>query len=314
MRILVVGAGAVGGYFGGRLLEASRDVTFLVRPRRAAQLRETGLVIQSRFGDATIQSPSTLLAEKLREPFDVVLLSCKAYDLDDAIASFAPAVGAGTAVLPLLNGMRHLDVLDDKLGAGHVLGGQCLISARLDDAGRVVHLNDLHHISFGERSGRRTERVDRIVAALTGARFEVEATEAILLEMWEKWVILAALAGVNCLMRATLGDIIAAGGADLPLAFLEEGRAIAIAAGYPPRPAFLETARARLTTQTPLAASMLGDLERGGRTEADHVLGDLLRRRASTPPPDQSLLRLAHTALKAQEARAARASAAAALR
>jgi len=306
MRILVVGAGAVGGYFGGRLLQAGRDVSFLVRQRRASQLRKTGLVIQSRFGDATVPSPPTLLAEQIREPFDVVLLSCKAYDLDEAIAALAPAVGETTAVLPVLNGMRHLEALDDEFGPGHVLGGQCLISARLDDAGRILHLNDLHHISYGERTGQHTARIDRIAAALDGAGFEVQATDTIMLEMWEKWVILAALAGVNCLMRATLGDIIAAGGADLPLALLEEGRAIAAAAGYPPRPAFLDTARARLTARSPLAASMLGDLERGGRTEADHVLGDLLRRRQAAPQPDHSLLRLAYTALKAQEARAAR--------
>ncbi|HEX8924322.1 MAG TPA: 2-dehydropantoate 2-reductase N-terminal domain-containing protein, partial [Terriglobales bacterium] len=103
MRTLVVGAGAIGGYFGGRLLELGRDVTFLVRPRRAAELARNGLVIRSRYGDVTFAKPKTVLAENLREPYDLILLSCKAYDLQNAIASFTPAVGANTAILPLLN-------------------------------------------------------------------------------------------------------------------------------------------------------------------------------------------------------------------
>src|SRR5262245_17021111 len=107
MRFLVVGAGATGGYFGGRLLETGRDVTFLVRPARAERLAQTGLSITSPAGNATLPSPPTVLAADLKKPFDVVVLSCKAYDLEQAIESFAPAVGPQTAIIPLLNGMRH---------------------------------------------------------------------------------------------------------------------------------------------------------------------------------------------------------------
>jgi 2-dehydropantoate 2-reductase len=142
MRVLVVGAGAIGGYFGGRLLQAGRDVTFLVRPRRAAQLAQTGPVIRSMLGDVDLPAPPTVTADTLREPFDIVLLSCKAYDLDDAMTSFAPAVGPETAILPLLNGMRHPDALEARFGGDHVLGGQCLISAALDPDGRILHLNE----------------------------------------------------------------------------------------------------------------------------------------------------------------------------
>ena len=112
MKILVVGAGAVGGYFGGRLLEVGREVTFLVRPRRAAQLAKSGLVIKSPAGDVTVSAPKTVAAAALNQAFDLVLLSCKAYDLEGAIAAFAPAIGPGTLILPLLNGLRHLDRLD----------------------------------------------------------------------------------------------------------------------------------------------------------------------------------------------------------
>jgi 2-dehydropantoate 2-reductase len=220
MRFLVVGAGATGGYFGGRLLEAGRDVTFLVRQGRAAQLAASGLTIESPAGDVSLPPPPAALATDLRSPFDVVLLSCKAYDLDAAIESVAPAVGPGTAVVPLLNGMRHLDTLDARFGPARVLGGSCFISARLDDAGRVVHVSDIHRLVFGERAGGSSRRVEAIAAAMAGAKFESAASEQIALEMWEKWVSLASLAGITCLTRSAVGDIVAAGGADLAAALL----------------------------------------------------------------------------------------------
>jgi 2-dehydropantoate 2-reductase len=307
MRFLVVGAGATGGYFGGRLLEAGRAVTFLVRSARAAQLAAGGLAITSRAGDAFLANPPTVLAADLRDPFDVVILSCKAYDLDAAIEAVAPAVGPDTAVLPLLNGLRHLDALDARFGPARVLGGTCFISARLDAAGHVAHVSDVHGLTFGERTGGRSERVDAIAAAMTGAKFVATASENILLDLWEKWVFLAALAGITCLTRAAVGDIVAAGGADLATALLDECRAIAEAAGYPPRPESLRVALERLThPRSPVTASMLGDVERRGRTEADHILGDLLRRRGGETTGDRSLLRLAYVAVRAAEARATR--------
>ncbi|HEV8059044.1 MAG TPA: 2-dehydropantoate 2-reductase [Gemmataceae bacterium] len=306
MRILVIGAGATGGYFGGRLLAAGRDITFLVRPERAARLAKNGLTIESRLGNVTLPSPPTVVAGELRKPFDVVLLSCKAYDLETAIGDFAPAVGSDTVVVPLLNGMRHLDVLDQRLGASHVLGGQCLISARLDGKGRILHLTDAQRISLGERAGGLSPRVEAVAAAMAGAGFESRASDKIVLDMWEKWVFLATLAGMTCLMRASVGDIVAAGGSDLASALLEECRSIAVAAGWPPRPEFMKAASERLLDPTStMTASMLADVERGGRTEADHILGDLLRRRGQLSGVDQSLLRIAFTSIKAHEARQA---------
>lgn len=310
MRFLVVGAGATGGYFGGRLLEAGRDVTFLVRPARARQLA-AGLVITSPAGDVTIPSPPTVLAADLRAPFDVVILSCKAYDLDGAMDAVAPAVGPHTAVLPLLNGMRHLDALEARFGPDRVLGGSCFVSARVDDAGRIAHVSDPHRLVFGERAGGRSDRVDAIAAGMAGARFEAAASADVAQEMWEKWVFLAALAGMTCLTRSAVGDVVTAGGADLMLALLDECRGVAAAAGHPPRPDPWAAAVRRLThPESGVTASMLGDLEGRGRTEADHILGDLLRRRGGPADGDRSLLRVAYTAVKAAEARAARESAA----
>ena len=308
MRILVVGAGAIGGYFGGRLLEAGRDVTFLVRPRRAAQLVKTGLVITSRFGNVHLPAPSTVTADALREPFDLILLSCKSYDLESAADSFAPAVGSNTAILPLLNGMRHMDYLAERFGESHLLGGQCQISTTLDAEGRVLHLNDLHFLSFGEPDGAMSQRAQAVAAAFAGAGFESKLSNAILQEMWEKWVLIAAVAGITCLMRATVGDIVAAGEVNLSTALLDECTAIAAAHDFAPGAPFLERARTMISTRgSTFAASMLRDIERGAPIEADHIIGDLLRRGGGSSH-DHPVLRIAYGHLKAYEARRTRES------
>jgi 2-dehydropantoate 2-reductase len=303
MRTLVVGAGAIGGYFGGRLLEAGRNVTFLVRARRAAELATDGLRIRSSLGDVNISAPPAILADDLAkkaQAFDLILLSLKAYDLAGAMASFAPAVGPGAAILPLLNGMRHLEMLDERFGRDRVLGGQCVIAATLNDKHEIVHLNEAHSLSFGERDGSMSERVKAIGELMSGARFDARASGTILLDMWEKWMFLATLAGSTCLMRAAIGDIAAAaGGADLVLRLLDECRGIAAAEGYAPREAFLDRIRPTLTAAgSPFTASMLRDIENGAPIEADHVIGDLMRRGT-----DLSLLPIVYTHLKAYEAR-----------
>jgi len=303
MRILVVGAGAIGGYFGGRLRQAGRDATFLVRPRRAAQLATAGLIIKSPLGDVDLPAPATVTAESLRERFDLILLSCKAYDLAAAADSFAPAVGANTAILPLLNGMAHIDVLSKRFGAGAVLGGQCVISVTLDADGRVLHLNDTHLLSFGELNGAKSPRAVAIAAAMAGARFESRLSTAILQEMWEKWVLIATMAGITCLMRAAVGDIVAAGGGDLALALLDECAAIAAAYGFAPRQDIALRNRAMLTAPgSTFAASMLRDIERGASIEGDHIVGDLVRR-GEAKGIDLPLLRIAYAHLKSYEAR-----------
>lgn len=305
MRILVVGAGAIGGYFGARLLQAGRDVTFLVRPRRAALLAERGLRIMSPHGDVRVEDPPTVLSTQITAPYDVVLLSCKAYDLDGAMDSFAPAMGPGTVVIPMLNGMQHLDKLDARFGAERVMGGRCMISSTLDEQGTILHLSAFHILSFGERPSGNTERARAVAAVLENAGFDVQRSEAIMQDMWEKWLFLATLASSTCLMRATIGDILAAPrGRETIAALLDECAAIAAANGYPARAPALEQARATLfAAGSPLMASMLRDVERGAAIESDQIVGDLLARRGQTPAPT---LELALTSLKAYEARRAR--------
>ena len=313
MRILVVGAGAVGGYFGGRLLEAGRDVTFLVRTRRAGELAEHGLTIRSPLGDFHRPSPPVVSPEALAGPFDLVLLSCKAYDLDGAMESFARAVGDGTTILPLLNGMRHLDALADRFGAKPLLGGQCVISATLGNDGAIVHLNELHALSFGELNGSRSRRTEMIGSALVGAAgFEARLSDEIRQEMWEKWVFIATAAGITCLMRAAVGDYRRRRrlrprrpGSSTECA-RNRGRARLSAA----RGGARAGARRSLTAAgSPLKASMLRDIEGGKPVEADQILGDLLRRSAN--PDDRSLLRIAFLNVKAYEIERLRRAAAA---
>jgi 2-dehydropantoate 2-reductase len=301
MRILVVGAGAIGGYFGGRMLQAGSDITFLVRPRRAAELADAGLVIKSPNGDVTLKSPPAVQADKLSEKFDVVLLSCKAFDLEDAIKSFAAAVGPQTAIVPLLNGMLHLDVLDRK-GGERVLGGLCAIAVTLNEKREVVQLQPMQSLNFGERDGKLSERVRAIADVMAGGNFGAAASEHIIQEMWEKWVFLASLAASTCLMRTSVGNILAVpGGRDFILGMLDECSAVATAQGHAPRAPFLERTRGMLTAEgSQMTASMFRDIKVGAPVEADHVIGDLVARgdAAKVPVPK---LRAAYIHLKAYE-------------
>ena len=302
MRVLVVGAGAIGGYFGGRMLQAGRDITFLVRPRRASELASAGLVIKSPNGDITLKNPPAVQADTIKERFDVVLLSCKAYDLDDAIKSFAPAVDEKTSIIPLLNGMIHLDVLDRKFGRERVLGGLCAIAVTLNERREVVQLQPLQSLTFGERDGQVSDRVRAIADIFKSGNFGAIPSEHVIQDMWEKWVFLASIAASTCLMRAPVGMILAApGGKDFLLGILDECKAVATAEGFPPRAPALERTVAMLTTEgSPLTASMFRDIQAGLPVEADHVIGDLISRGDSAKVPVPRL-RTAYTHLKAYE-------------
>jgi 2-dehydropantoate 2-reductase len=311
MRTLVVGAGATGGNYGARLVEAGADITFLVRPARAERLAADGLRIESPMGDLHIAKPQTTTAAALPQAgrFDLVLLSCKAYDLDGAIEDFAPAVGEGTAILPILNGMAHLDVLDARFGADKVLGGSCAIGSTLKPDGTILHMSPLCSLTYGERDGSRSARIAAVDALMHDGspKFQPRLSSDVHLEMWEKWVFLATLAGATTLMRAAVGDIVAApGGTAFIVALHEECAAIAGSAGFAPREKVFAGARAQLTTPgSAFTASMLRDIENGGRIEADHVIGDLIRRGREGDCPTANLERV-YTALKAYEARRAR--------
>ena len=279
MKILVVGAGAIGGFFGGRLLAAKRDVTFLVRPGRAAQLAKTGLVIKSKLGDVSLPSPPLVSAETLKGPYDVVLLACKAFDLEGAMTAFAPAVGPDTAILPLLNGLAHVEALAKRFSKQNVLGGQAALPLTLDPEGRILHLGEQLNISFGETDGTTSPRVAALAVEFAAAGIQAGQSTTIVQDMWEKWAFIATAGGITSLMRGTVGDIVAGGGAPFATALYDEIGRIAAANGHALRPSAAERAKPTLSAAgSPFNSSMARDVEGGHRVEADHVIGDLLKR------------------------------------
>jgi 2-dehydropantoate 2-reductase len=280
MRLLVVGAGSTGGYFGGRLLQAGRDVTFLVHAARAEALRKDGLQIVSPHGNATLK-PKLALASEIRVPFDVVLLGVKSYQLAAAIEDFSPAVGASTLIVPVLNGMRHMDRLAARFGRNAVGGCAAKVATILDAEGGIVQLTPVQDIAYGEMDGGRSSRIMAVDEFMRGASFEARLSANIALEMWEKWALLATLGGVTCLMRGSLGEIEASpGGAEFLTRFFEEVTAVIGAVGMRLEPAFLAQTRTLLAAAkgSSMTSSMYRDLAAQRPIEADQIVGDLLAR------------------------------------
>jgi 2-dehydropantoate 2-reductase len=265
-------------------------------------------VVRSRFGD--IERPvQTVLRDAIPGPFDVIVLTCKAYDLEDSMAAIAPAVGDGTKILPLLNGLAHMDTLDARFGADKVLGGVCHISATLTQEGEIRHLNPMQVLTIGDRSGAPSEAGTAIAAFLKDTPVKVVESETIVLNMWEKFVMLTSLAANTCLMRASVGDILeTAEGEAIILETVAECARVAEASGFAPREKVLAQAKAFQTEKgSAVAASMLRDIEKGGPTEGEHIVGDMAARAKALGVATPNL-RLALCHLQAYEARRARES------
>lgn len=305
MKILVLGAGAVGGYFGGRMAEAGADVTFLVRPQRAELLAKTGLRLKSRAGDLKL-AVKCIVESQAKPDYDVVMFTAKAYDLPGAIEAIAPAMTGSMRghVLPLLNGMSHLEALDARFGRERVLGGVAYIASTLAPDGEIQHLNDFQRIVFGPRAAAQKPVCDALSAALKEVKFDWKQLDNVEQAMWDKWVLLATLAGMTCLMRAPVGDIVATGaGEKLMLALLAENSSVAKAEGFATPDAVMANYRGMLTQKgSAFTASMLRDVETGGQAEGEHILGALLARaqKAGIATP---LLEVATTHLETYTAR-----------
>lgn len=302
MRILILGAGAVGGYFGARLVQAGADVTFLVRPTRAGVLARDGLVVRSPLGDV-VTPVKTVTADRLKPDFDIILLSCKAYDLKESIAAIHPAMAKQTAILPLLNGLAHIEALRQQFGVERVLGGVAQIAATLESSGAIRHLSPLCGIRFG-RLGETDVWTATLLEAFQRVNVDAVRSETIAQDMWDKFVFLATLAGATCLMRASIGVILETSyGEEYISQLLSECEKIAEAEGHRPAELDLVNYRAALSEHgSPITASMLRDIERGGPTEAEHVLGDLVSR-ADRHQLAAPMLRVAHAHLQSYERR-----------
>lgn len=305
MRILCLGAGAIGGYFGGRLIEAGVDVTFVVREQRQKSLAEQGLRLESSFGNFAAPVKAITQAE-ISGAFDVILLTCKAYDLPSAMDTIAPAVGSDTAILPLLNGVAHIDLLNARFGRGRVFGGVAKIAATLTPEGIIKHLNDWRYVTFGEQDGAMSPRVLALKAAFDKTSVVAAAVPNIMQIMWEKIVHLSTIAGMTCAMRASVGEIARTrDGAGLMTEFLERNAEIAGREGFPPSAKFMEEYRRLLSdTKSNYTASMLRDIERKGPIEADHIIGFMLNR-AHAHKIDPTLHRMVFVHLQSYEQRRA---------
>ena len=306
MKLLVLGAGGIGGYFGGRLAEAkSAEVTFLVRPKRREQIGRDGLVIESPHGNARFPV-KTVVAEELAPGYDAVLFTCKAYDLASAMDAIAPAMDGKTAVIPQLNGMAHLEALDQRFGKANVMGGVAQINVTLRKDGTIAHMDSLSRIVFGERDGKETARARALADAFAKTNVRWNLSPDIEQEMWEKVVFLSALAAATCLFRANVGEIMAApGGREAMERLIDANIQVATREGHAPRPQSIEFAKTRLMDQKGnWSASMMRDMEAGNPVEADHIVGWMLER-ARRHGIDDTVLSMAYTHLKAYEARRA---------
>jgi 2-dehydropantoate 2-reductase len=302
MRILILGAGGIGGYFGARLQSAGGDVTFLVRPNRADNLSANGLRVSSVFGDIALTPKVITSATKSDGIFDVIILSCKAYDLDAALDSISPALGPNTVVLPLLNGVAHLDALDARFGRERVLGGVAHISVTMAASGEIEHLNSSHRLIIGSRHTPSSKHVAALAELFAATSIDFTLSQNIEQNMWDKLIFITTLAGATCTMRACVGDILSTiSGEAFILGLLEECERVAVKNNRDPNPDQLLVYRNQLTDRSSnLMASMLRDIERSGPTEADHIIGDMVLR-ADASATNTPILKLAYSHLQAYE-------------
>ena len=303
MRTLVLGAGSVGGYFGGRLAQHGADVTFLVREGRRAELAANGLRIRSFFGDADIPV-KTAGQEEPGADYDTVVFACKAFDLDQAMDSIAPALTDGTTILPLLNGIAHLDILNRRFGRERVLGGTAKIAATVAADGVIQHLNDWNFLKFGEQNGGPSERTERLARAFPTDTVKAAAVDDILQEMWEKLVHLSTAAAMTCLMRGSVGEIArVAEAARMFQRLLDQAAEVAGHNGHRPSDVFMDTYRTLFADRASgYTTSMLRDIEAGKRTEAQHIVGHMVRE-ARLAGIDGSLFEVALANLEVYEQR-----------
>ncbi|MBU9831777.1 2-dehydropantoate 2-reductase [Rahnella rivi] len=279
MRILVVGAGATGGYFGARLAQAGQDVTFLLREKRALAVQRDGLTVHSPHGDFHFQ-PSVLQASQLTGPYDLILLTVKSFGLEAAIKDIAPVVGEDTMILPVLNGMKHIETLSQRFGEHALLGGLCKINATLDADGHIHQMTPMHQIYYGELSGEKTARIQRVDQAFKEAGFEAFLSETIMTDLWEKWLLLCSFGAITCTMHGNIGQVASApGGTEFATGIVNEALTTMKAFGYAERAAAVAKVKEAVTDKhSEQTSSMYRDMTQGNPVEADQIVGDLVER------------------------------------
>lgn len=277
MKILVLGAGAIGGYYGGRLDEKGEDVTFLVRPKRKAHLEKNGLTIHSVHGDYSFQ-PKLITADEEAAPFDVIMVATKAYHLENSLQDLKPLIGEKTVVLPLLNGVAHFDRLRKTFGADKVIGGLCFIETTLDQEGNIQQTSQIDRLVYGEFEQDNTERIQQIEKVFNGTKAEFILSHEIEQEIWQKYLFITCMSGVTTLMRAPIGPIRESDGGERFIQHLfEEVETIMKKHGAPLKEDVVEQQLGMIrAADADMKSSMQRDMEKGAAIEGKHLQGYLL--------------------------------------
>lgn len=300
MKILIVGAGGIGGYFGAKLINAGADITFLLRDKRHQLIQAHGLTIETPKGSFTVH-PKAVTAGQLEPIYDLIILAPKAFDLDESLKSLTKASTQGV-LLPFLNGLSHMEALDQQFGKARVMGGVAHIAAMITDTGTVKQLTDLNMLTVGSRAPDHEALTKEFIALCKKADFDSAYSENIEQVLWDKWVFLATLAGMTTLCRGSVGEIVSTPyGKELTLAMYEECCSIAKAAGH----AIGEVPRSKAIEMltkvgSPFTASMLRDLISGQKTEHDHILGKMIIKGEKSGVRCQ-LLKMAYTQIAVKQ-------------
>lgn len=276
MKILIVGCGGIGGYFGARLVEAGVPVTFLARANSAKKLNREGLHLHSSRGNVSV-SVQALTKEQLTHTYDLVLLTCKAYDLTQCLEDSRPAVGNSTYVLPMLNGFTHYEKIRQAFPEANLLYGYCNVSAAKDSQGYIQHYNSIHEMTLGSSEAiEDDDTLNQIIALIKQAHFNLRVSKNIEQELWEKFIFINALAGATVLLRGTIGDILTSPyGKEVALQIIDECQSVANAHGFTIRPRANKIIRDAFSqVDSPLSASMLKDIQ-NNRTIEINLISEL---------------------------------------
>ena len=294
MKILIVGAGGIGGFFGAKLQQVGVDITYLLREQRQRLIQDRGLMIETPKGSFTIH-PKTILANQLEPTYDLIILACKAFDLDDSLKSIAKASSKGV-ILPFLNGYTHLQTLDRQFGKERVMGGVAHIAATISETGSVKQLTELGSLTIGPRAPEQVVLCQELFALCQKTDFDSFYKENIEQAIWDKWVFLASLAGMTTICRGSIGEIAGTpDGKELSKRMFAECCAIALSQKHPISEKTQLTSEEILTKEgSPFTASMLRDLLANKKNEHQHILGDLIGF-AKNGGIDCPLLKIAYT-------------------
>lgn len=279
MKILIVGAGAVGGQFGAYLHESGADVHFLLRPARKQIIDDEGLTLDFPTGKLHLH-PRTLTASELEPNYDLIIISCKAYSLDSVINDIVNAVGNKTVILPLLNGLRHLEILGGKFGHERVLGGIAKTVATLSTPSCIQIKHGPGNVTVGARTPEQQATAEAVAATLHAGGVHTYFSEHIMDDMWDKYCLMASLGAANCLLGGTVAEYMRSqAGGDIALQLFKECADTAAASGHPLHPDSIERIQQALTNRhSGFSASMYRDMLTGLPVEGDHLVGDMMRR------------------------------------